>query len=473
MRRLLIVTALVCSVVGISGARFAHPELVTQTGAAAQDAARSAQLDALMGTLIRVDAPGAAVMVIQDGRIVHARGYGLARLDTKEPVTLKTAFDLASTSKQFTAMAVMMLAERGKLGYDDPLTKFFPEFPAYAGKVTIRHLLTHTSGLADVLNPEWYRQGYEPPAKEVRRMMAREQNFRFAPGEKFEYNNTGYVLLALVVEQVSGQSFARFMRENLFKPLGMTDTLILDESKRKTRRMAVSYFSEGNQFKPYEPTSDIFFYGAKGVVSTLEDMRRWEEALTSEKLVKAATLKQAFTPAKLLNGTETIYGFGWFVFKENGVEVYEHAGGYLAYRANIRRYPALATTIILLSNNALIEPTPLARKIAQIYLGDRMKAAPEAKVDTASFKDYVGRYEADPKFAPGMMIDITLEDGELYITSPIKPRTKLIAQSSTEFQIAETASSVIFNRDDKGTVASLTLKTRRAVFDAKKLSGNR
>jgi D-alanyl-D-alanine carboxypeptidase len=469
MKRLLILTVLVCLAAASGGTHVLSFKLAQQTDVKVDAAERSAQVDALMNPLIQGDGPGAAVMVIQDGRVVHGKGYGLARLDTKEAVGLNTAFDISSTSKQFTAMAVMILVERGKLNYDDPLTKFFPEFPSYARTITVRHLLNHTSGLVDALNPQWYRKGYYPTAKDLVKMMVKEKNVRFAPGEKFEYNNAGYVLLALIVEKASGQSFARFMKENVFQPLGMNSTVILDESKPKIERMAVSYFFEGNEFKPYQPTSDIFFYGAKGVISTLEDMYRWEQALAAEKLVKASTLKQAFTPGRLNSGTETIYGFGWYIVKDNGLDVYEHAGGYLAYRSNIRRYPAQRLTVILLSNNALIEPTSLTKKISQIYLSDRAKGAVAMKVDAAILKEYVGKYEADPKVMANLIIEITLEDGELYITSLIKPKTKLIALSPTEFQITDTASSVIFNRDEKRAVGSLTLKTRRAVFDAKKV----
>ena len=473
MRRLLIVTVSVCLAIAANGTRATPFNSVPQETVKTDATARSAQVDALLAPLIQGSAPGAAVMVIQDGRVLHGKGYGMARLDRKEPVGLKTAFDLGSTSKQFTAMAVMMLVERGTLSYDDPLSDFFPEFPPYARGVTVRNLLNHTSGLVDVINPQWFRKGYEPTSKDLAKMIAREQSVRFAPGEKFEYNNAGYVLLALIIEKASGLRFARFMKEQIFKPLGMNSTVVFDETKPGVEHMAVSYFFEGNEFKPYAPTSDLFFYGPKGVVSTIEDMHKWEQALETEKLVKASTLKQAFTPARLKDGTETSYGFGWYITRENDLYVHEHAGGYLAYRATIRRYPAQRTTVILLSNNALIEPTSLAKKISQIYLSDRVRGAPTMKIDSTLLKEYVGKYEAAPQGMPNLVIDITLENGELYITSLIKPKTKLVAQSSTEFQIADTASSVIFNRDERGVVNGLTLKTRRAVFDARKSPDNR
>ncbi|MBV9958722.1 MAG: serine hydrolase [Acidobacteria bacterium] len=457
MKRLLIVAAYVCLA------------LASVKICAAQETDKSARVDALMSGLIQADGPGAAVLVMRDGRVVHSKGYGLARLETKEPVGPNTAFEIGSTSKQFTAMAVMILQERGRLSFDDPLAKFFPEFPPYAKAVTVRHLLIHTSGLIDIINPNWFRKGYEPTAKELLRQMAQQKSVSFAPGEKSEYNNAGYMLLALIVEKASGQSFARFMRENIFKPLGMTSTFVYDETKPNLSRAAISYSSEEKVFKAYEQTSDRFIYGMKGVYSTLLDLSKWAGALESEQLVKAATLKQAFTSGRLNNGMQTLYGFGWYVNQENGLDVVEHAGGYLGYRATMRLYPAQHTAIFLLSNNDLIEPTPLARKIAEIYLADRMQKPVGKRVDVKLLQEYVGRYEGDPNVMQNLMIDITLENEELYITSPIKPKTKLLAQSDTLFNIAETASNVTFNRDDKGAVVGLTLMTRRGTVNARKV----
>lgn len=440
-----------------------------QAAATSALAAKSAQVDALFAPFNQGGTPGVAVMVIQEGQIVHSKGYGLARLDSKEPVDANTAFDLASMSKQFTAMAVMILAERGKLSYEDSVSKFFPEFPAYARKITIRHLLNHTSGLVDAINPKWFKAGYEPTSRDLGKLMAQERTVNFEPGEKFEYNNAGYVLLALIVEKVSGQRFARFMQENVFKPLSMNNTLIWDESKPKVEHLAISYAPADNGFKSIDYLSDVYLYGPKGVVTTAADLYKWNEALETEKLVKATTLRQAFTPSKLNNGTESPYGFGWAMGKEGGLDVVEHGGGYLGYRTNIKRYPGQRTTVILLANNAQVEVAPLGRKIGQIYLSDKMVAPVAIKVDSSILNSYVGKYEGDPAVMPNLIIEITLEDGELYITSPIKPKTKLLAQSPTEFSISETASTVSFNRDDKGTVSGLVLKTRRAIINARRL----
>lgn len=441
-----------------------------QQTAASSEAAKSAQVDSLFAPLSQGTSPGAAVLIIHNGKTVYAKAYGFARLDTKEAITPETAFDIASVSKQFTAMAVMVLAERGKLSLDDPITKFFPEFPAYAQTIKIRNLLTHTSGLVDAINPRWFKPGYEPTSRDVLKMMAAESTVNFGPGEKFEYNNAGYLLLALLVEKVAGESFPKFMQKNVFRPLGMDHTLVWDETKPKVEHLAISYEPDGNSFKPIPYVSDVSLYGPKGVITTLHDLAKWIEALETEKLVHAATMRQAFVPVKLKDGTESPYGFGWALVKENGLEMTEHAGGYLGYRAEIRRYPAERTTVIMLSNDATFDMVRFAKKIALIYLADKIVAPTEINVDPAILNSYVGKYEGDPSVAANLIIEITIENGELFVTSPLKPKTKLVAQSPTEFLISETTASVSFNRDAQGTVSGLILKSKRAIINARRLS---
>lgn len=247
----------------------------TQQSAAISAAAKSAQVDSLFAPLNQGITPGAAVLIIQNGKMVYAKGFGYARLDTKEAITPETAFDSASVSKQFTAMAIMILTERGKLSLDDSLTKFFPAFPSYAQKIKIRNLLTHTSGLVDAINPSWFKPGYEPTSSDVLEMMTEQSNVNFAPGEKFEYNNAAYVLLALLVEKVAGESFPKFMLKNVFKPLGMEHTRIWDETKPKIEHLALSYAPDGNSYKQIDYMSDVSLYGPKGVITTVLDLAKW------------------------------------------------------------------------------------------------------------------------------------------------------------------------------------------------------
>jgi CubicO group peptidase (beta-lactamase class C family) len=441
-----------------------------QTAGPGDASAKSAQVDALFAPLKQSDQPGVAVLVIQDGKVVHNKGYGLARIETKEAIGPETAFELASVSKQFTAMAVMILAERGKLSYEDPLSKYFPEFPPYAQKVTIRNLLTHTSGLVDVVNATWFKPGYQPTSKEVAAFFLKESNIKSAPGEKFEYNNAGYMLLALIVEKASGQSFSRFMRENIFKPLGMGHTFIWDEKKPHIEHAAVSYGSVDGSFKAIDQLSDAFVFGAKGVISTTGDLVRWIEALDTSKLVKPETLRLAFTPMKLNDGSESSYGFGWGIGKENGLATIEHPGGYLGYRTNIKRFPSERTSIVVLSNNAQADVVNLTRAIGGIYLGDKM-VAPQAKlkVDAGVLNSYAGKYESQTAGTEGLVLEITVENEELFITSPIRPKTRLLAQSAELFSIGEGSATVTFKKDDKGAVTGLTVKSRMGIIEARRM----
>jgi CubicO group peptidase (beta-lactamase class C family) len=321
-----------------------------------------------------------------------------------------------------------------------------------------------------VISAKWFKRGYEPTSKEVAGLLAQEVNPKSAPGDKFEYNNTGYLLLALIVEKVSGQSFPAYMQKNIFKPLGMSHSLIWDETKPKVDHLAISYAPSDQSFKGIDYVSDKFLYGPKGVITTTEDLLKWNEALDSEKLVKAATLQMAYMPMKLNDGSESPYGFGWGISKDDGLPILEHNGGYLGYRTDLRRYPTQRTTIIVLSNNAQVEAQALARNIGHIYLSDKM-VAPAAllQVDPTVLSSYVGKYEGDSSAMPDLIIEITLENGELFITSPIRPKAKLLAQSPTEFVIAGTAATTTFKKDEKGKVMSLALKTRMGIINARRL----
>ena len=352
--------------------------LVAAAAAHAQTAAldaRSSRVDSLMRSQVDANDPGAAVIVIQNGRVIHQQGYGLADRQTKLPITATTTFDLASVSKQFTAMAIMMLAERKKLSYDDPLTKFFPDFPPYAAKITVRHLLTHTSGIADYM--EVYEKRFastkkEPTSQEARLMLAEIEKPLFEPGVKFQYSNSGYMVLAQIVEKASGQPFPVFMREGVFAPLGMDRTIVSDQIIAPSRNRAISYSSGwmGYKVADYSPLNRI--YGDGNVNTSTEDMFKWDQALYTEKLVKQSTLKEAFTPVRLNDGSSAPYGFGWRVVDVQGLEVLSHGGGWVGFRTHIIRIPSERFSVVVLSNRAEFNPRLAAVRIANVYLGGKL-----------------------------------------------------------------------------------------------------
>jgi len=440
--------------------------LVASLGAIAQPqpapplAERSAKVDAIVSSLVGAATPGAAVIVIHDGKVVHKSGYGLADVEAKAPITTATTFDLASVSKQFTAMAIMILAERGKLGYADPLTKFFPEFPAYASRITVRHLLNHTSGLPDYMEVFQKRPAgisSEPTSREAITMLAQLQEPRFAPGDKWEYSNSGYVVLAQIAEKASGTPFPAFMKANVFDPLGMTSTIVSDQVKAPSVKRAVSYAPAGGGFRnaDYTPLNKI--YGDGNVNTSVEDMAKWDQALYADRLVRQSTLAEAFTPAKLNNGSMTSYGFGWTIETVNGLRVLSHGGGWAGFRTHILRIPAERFTVIVLSNVANFTPGPVGRRVANVYLGDKVPVKPVVSVDPKTLATYAGRYE----LRPGLVIEVTVEAGALVATPTGQAKQRLAAESQTKFYIiASEDIGMTFNTDASGKVTSMTLHQR-------------
>ena len=341
---------------------------------ARRSATPSERIDALLERSVRAGGPGAAVMVVSDGRIVHQKGYGLANVELGSPITAQTTFDLASVSKQFTAMAIMMLVERGKLSYDDTLSKFFPELPAYASRMTVRHLLTHTSGLPDYMDvfekgPEGI--GAEPSSRDVITMLARTPEPEFAPGDRFAYSNSGYVVLAQLVERVSGMPFPAFMKANVFDPLGMSSTIVSDRIEARSPNRAVSYDASwmlGWRYRNFDYTPLNRVYGDGNVNTSLADMYQWVRALDAETLVKRSTLAQAFEPVKLNDGATSNYGFGWRFLEWHGRPVQQHGGSWAGFRSSIVRVPSERLTVVVLSNVTTFKVADVAKTITGYYL---------------------------------------------------------------------------------------------------------
>lgn len=355
---------------------------------------KAAQINALMTAQDFDKKPGAAILIVEDGKIVYQKGYGIADVKNNRAIAPDTAFDLASVSKQFTATAVLQLAERNKLNLDDSLRKFYPEFPVYADKITIRHLLNHTSGLPDYiegfiksgkLETDGKPGGFEPTGDDAIKLLAERKEPLFAPGERWAYSNSGYVVLAKIVEKASGMRFSQFVKKNIFEPLKMTQSVVYDEAKPKIANRAVSYRKKGETYEDVDYTPLNLIYGDGSINSTIEDLAKWDAALYSEKIVKVATLKSALTPAKLNDGKTTNYGFGWFVKETpHGLET-SHSGGWAGFRNYIVRYPDKKLTVVVLSNSAEFNPVQTGMKIARIFLGEtKSDAASEASESQSS-----------------------------------------------------------------------------------------
>lgn len=337
-----------------------------------RDAEHSARIDSLLATVVPKDGPGAAVMVISNGRVVHQKGYGYAELETRRPIDARTTFDLASVSKQFTTMAIMMLAERGKLSFDDTITKFFPQLPLYASRITLRHLMTHTSGMPDYMSAfraKASAYSTEPTSREVVAMLSQIPTPDFAAGARYEYSNSGYVVLGQVAEKVAGVPLPQFMKTEIFDRLGMSSTILSDQVKAPSPNRAISYRPDGGSYSnaDYWPLNRI--YGDGNVNTSLEDMFKWDQALYTDTLVRQNTLAQAFQPMNLNDGKRSDYGFGWRIEGSNGQRRLSHGGSWAGFRTGIVRVPSERLTVVVLANASSMRSTEIASTIASYWMG--------------------------------------------------------------------------------------------------------
>ncbi len=330
---------------------------------------KTAAIDQLCTAYAGKNTPGAAVMIIENGKAVFKKAYGLADLEEKTRITTKTNFRLASVTKQFTAMCIMQLAQSGRLGYEDNLQQIFPEFPAYGRNVKIRHLLQHTSGLVayEDLIPD--TATVQVLDQDVLKMMMTQDSTYFPPGSQYRYSNSGYAVLARVIEKLSGQAFAQFLQENIFKPLGMKNTVAYEKSISTVKNRALGYRQEGGQFVFSDQSVTSAVLGDGGIYSSLEDLFKWDQALYTEKLVKNEFLATAFAPGILRNGKALDYGFGWRLDQFGGHRRVSHTGSTSGFRNVIQRYPDDNFTVIILTNRAEPEVSPLADKLAEMFLG--------------------------------------------------------------------------------------------------------
>lgn len=343
------------------------PFLVACASSGALTPDRGHAIDALFADYTGDAVPGASVIVIRDRRVVFSRAYGMADLEHHTPATPTTDYRLASMTKQFTAMAIMLLTRDGRLNYDQPARTVLPELPPAAAGVTIRHLLNHTSGLLDYEDLIPDTQTVQVSDQDVLRLLASRDSVYFPAGTKYRYSNSGYCLLALVVERVSGMAFADFLRQRIFAPLGMTRTLAHLAGRDTVPERAFGYTPDSGRFVPSDQSVTSATLGDGGVYTSVDDLVHWDQALYDERLVDRATLTLATSPP-VLPGDSTQYGFGWFVDTYRGRRRWRHNGETSGFTNAIQRFPERRTTIIVLTNRNGGTPWTIAERIADLVL---------------------------------------------------------------------------------------------------------
>jgi CubicO group peptidase (beta-lactamase class C family) len=323
------------------------------------DCSMKPQVDALMRDYTG-DVPGASVLVLRDGEPVVRAGYGLADMEARTPATATTNYRLASVTKQFTAASILLLAEDGRLKLDDHARKWLPSLPKAAEPVTIRHLLTHTSGLIDYEDviPETFKPQLHDA--DVLRLLESQDRTYFKPGSSYRYSNSGYALLALIVERASGRTFATFLRERIFQPLGMTNTVAYEEGISTVSTRAFGYTQEQGGWSRTDQSQTSAVLGDGGIYSSIDDLAKWDAALYDGRLLRPTSLQAAFTPATGTDDPEVEYGFGWRITGET----LWHSGETVGFRNVIVRYPKRHLTVVVLTNRNEPEPYRLALQIA-------------------------------------------------------------------------------------------------------------
>ena len=349
--------------------------------------------------------PGVSIAVVRDGQVVCSKGYGLANVELSVPATEKTVYQLASVTKTFTAAAIMMLIEEGKLTLDDKISKHLTDLPKAWESVTVRHLLNHTSGIKSYTSVRDFiktaRKDFSH--REILDLVAKEP-MDFGPGEKWQYNNTGYFLLGMLIDKVSGTTYGEFLTERIFKPLDMTQTRTNDLHAIIPNR-AQGYEWEGGVLRNGEYVSPTQPFSAGMLVSSVSDLVKWDAALVPEKLLKKSTLDQMWTPTKTSKGGMADYGFGWQVDKVNGHRLIAHGGGIPGFSTQLSRYPDDRLTVIVLTNAGNGSAGALAQGIAGRIVPVLSKKADEPIADndpqsTERFKGLLLRAtkgEADPE----------------------------------------------------------------------------
>jgi CubicO group peptidase (beta-lactamase class C family) len=381
--------------------------LAIETNAQAPASPSEKQVDAIFAAVTQENAPGLAVLVQRNGRTSFEKGYGVRDLRTNTRIDPPTNFRLASFTKQFTAMAIMLLVHDKKLRYDETLKEIFPDFPAYGKTITIRNLLNHTGGLPDyedlmaaaetsrnsrIWTPE--RQIHDA---EVLSMLEAESQGKFPPGTSWSYSNSGYVVLGLVVAKASGQSYGDFLRARIFAPLRLDHTIVYQKGKNEVANRA---FGHSQALSGHGPETPLFqetdqsptsaTLGDGGIYSNLEDLAKWDDALRNHTLLSAEEMKPALVPRRLANGQPTLwpveahddnlypgrpvsYGFGWFLDPYQGHPRMWHTGSTMGFRTIIERLTADYLTIIILANRTDLDPETLAIETADLYLNLKPK----------------------------------------------------------------------------------------------------
>ena len=388
------------------------------------------RIDSLVKSYISDDGSGIAIIVKKEGNILYHKAFGKANVELGVDMQPSHVFRIGSVTKQFTACAILKLAEENKLTLQDDIHKYLPDYPTQNHKITIEHLLTHTSGIKSYTDlPEWTeevrRKDFEP--LDLIKTFQRDE-LDFPPGEKFKYNNTGYFILGYIIEKASGMSYPDYIKETFFKPLKMmnsyygSSTQIIPNRASGYQKNADGKLQNANYLSMTQP------YSAGSLLSTVEDLAKWNEAVFSYKVVSKESLKKAHTPYKLNNGNETGYGYGWGIGTSLNKKTIQHGGGINGFLTQSTYFPEEDLHIAIFSNCLCFSPAELINPVASFTLGIPL-GRKEVKLSVDKLKKLTGEYQLSPTFS----INITLEENQLMAQATGQQKIPVFAEAELLF----------------------------------------
>ena len=447
------------------------------------------RVDQLMTGFSGDATPGGVIAVVRSGEVLFEKAYGMANLVHAVPFTTATPSNLGSTSKQFTAFAIAILDSEGKLSLDDDVRKHIPEIPDFGQTVTLRNLLTHTSGYREFLNTlamagRRLDKGDSIDRDELIGILKRQPKLQNSPGAEWNYNNTGYGLLTVVLERVTGETFPEWMKAHVFAPLKMTSTVVRADPSQIIPGSSQGYTSEANGFLESRDLGGAM--GAGGIYSTVGDLAKWTRNLQTGELGGKAVIEAMTTPFELSTGKATGYGLGLFIDEQSSLRRIHHGGADSAHRAMLMTYPDIEAGVVALSNNASFDSTTIAAKIGKAFFAEHMQLdadpgsdvaeAAAAKdtsfdrttVDPSDFDAFVGRYELEE--LPGFILTFTRKGDRFFGQASGQEQMEFVPTSPLTFTLEVVDAAVTFHKDADGKVTGLTL-SQNGEHAARRLDG--
>lgn len=431
------------------------------------------KVDAIFAEWDKRNSPGVALGVIKDGKLIYKRGYGMANLENNIPITSETAFYIGSTSKQFTAMCIALLEEEGKISVEADIRKYLPEMPQYEKTITVRHLIHHLSGIRDYLTL-WELSGRNfadsYPEEEALALIARQKSLIFTPGEQYSYSNSNYFLLSVIVKRITGKSLNKFADENIFKPLGMSNTHFHDDRTEIIKNRATGHFpKKSGGFSIYQSSFDLV--GDGGLYTTVEDLFKWDQNFYKNKLGKGSQklIDRVLTYGKVNDGREIIYAWALQRQRYRGLRIVFHNGGFIGFRSELLRFPEQNFTVIVLGNLTSIRASSLATKVADIYLSDILKEIPKptpkqtnqniqkqepipAKPTDEQLQEYTGKFYSN-ELDICYLLKVT--NGQLQFKVGYNPDAPLVFAGQNKF--TNDGVTFIFYRDSQNKIEGFSL----------------